>query len=151
MKLKSEKVDAVICQLEDAMIRKGKHLMKTSTIMMKVSMYIDLEDDSQEREELLDIGIKQVIQSRLYAHGYFSIGGGYFVNVATCQNIAYLQRVIDNKDNVIDQKKAARDRINELKSLNGQQVYEVDEDGNLIQVESKTREEVIGDLEADSI
>ena len=89
MQYKSEVVDTIINLLENRMKREGKHLLRTDTIFRLVTSHIDLTDELPEREELMSIGIKQVIQSRLYAHGYFSIQTGYFVNVEQCENLYY--------------------------------------------------------------
>ena len=141
----------VINLLETQMCGKKKHLLKTDTIFKSVSMHLDLSDDVPEREELLEIGIRQVIQSRLYAHGYFSIQTGYFVNIEECNNLFYLQNIIDNKDTTIDMKVKARNRIKELKGYAGQMVLVPDENNDLHWEETRTKEEIVADLEADAV
>lgn len=101
--------------------------------------------------ELLEIGIRQVIQGRLYAHGYFSVRIGYFVNVATCDNLWYLKQIIDNKDDVITDKTKVRNRIAELIQNAGQSKFIPGENNVLVFVEGKTIEEIIADFEADAI
>lgn len=150
---KSEIVDTVINTLEVRMKHEGKHLLKTSTVMKHVRMHINLNDDSPEREELMEIGVKQVIQGRLYAHGYFSISAvktGYFVNIDQCDNLLYLQGVLDNKDGTIEGKIKARNRLKELKGLNGQMVFVPDNNGLNI-IETKTQDELNTEIEADAI
>lgn len=151
MYYKSEVVDTIINLLETRMKRERKHLLKTDTIIQSVGMHIDLTDDLPEREELLTIGIKQVIQSRLYAHGYFSIQTGYFVNIDQCENLTYLQSIIDNKDNTIDMKVKARNRIKEIKGMPGQLVMIPDENNCLQTSANKTTEELQADIEADAV
>lgn len=148
---KSEVVDTVLNLAEEELRSTGKHLIKTETILKRVKGHINLADESQEREELLLIGIKQVIQSRLYCHGYFSIGKGYFVNVDRCQNTWYLEQIIDSKEDVLDQKAKAKKRLEELIGMNGQMYIDLDEAGNDIYKTTKTEREVIEDLEADAI
>lgn len=135
-----------IISIEERMKGEGKHLIKTSTILSYCEHYIDIEDD-----KLREIGIKQVIQSRLYAHGYFSVQMGYFVNVAECENIWYLQMIISEKDEVLKNKTIARNRLKELMGFNGQVTMIPDESGVLVLVETKTKEEIMKDLEADAV
>ena len=124
----------------------GKHLIKTSTIFSYCEHYVDIEDD-----KLREIGIKQVIQRRLYAHGYFSVQTGYFVNVAECENIWYLQMIINTKDEVLQDKTAARNRLKELMGFDGQVTMIPDESGTLVLVETKTKEKIMEDLETDAV
>lgn len=151
MKYKSEVVDNVILTIEERLISEQKNLIKSETVLSMVENHIDITDDEETRHELMLIGIKQVIQSRLYARGYFSIGGGYFVNVYTCKKIEYLQDVVKNKENVLEIKTIAKKRIEELVGAAGQSVYVPDENNNLILTETKLQDEVIADLEADAI
>lgn len=148
---KSEVVDTAILLLEGSLKETGKHLLKTDTIFDMCLGDIDLTDDMPEREELLDIGMRQVIQSRLYAHRYFSVETGYFVNVAECDNLGYLNLILKSKDNTIEKKILVRNRIKELKGLDGQMQFIPDESGILTPIETKTKDELIHDLEADAI
>lgn len=151
MKYKSEVVDSAILTAEDRLRREHKNLIKSETVLSMVENHIDLYDDEDVRQELMFIGIKQVIQSRLYAHGYFSIGGGFFVNVYTCKKIEYLKDVVKNKENVLEIKSIAKKRIEELMKTAGQSVLIPDENNNLILTETKLQDEVIADLEADAV
>lgn len=148
---KSEIVDDVILTLESIAKIKGKHLLKTDTICRMIGSQIDLTDDIPERRELLDIGIRQVIQSRLYAHNYYSVETGYFVNIDNCENLSYLKMIIDNKDEGIKVHVKARNRILEIKGLNGQACFVPDEHNELKIVYSQTKEELIEDLETDAV
>lgn len=148
---KSEVVDGIIMILEERLTAEDKHLIKTDTILMMCGERIDLSDDSNDREELLEIGMRQVIQSRLYTHGYFSVQTGYFVNIAECENLWYLGLLIENKDNTIRSKIDARNRIKELKEMAGSIVMIPDENNEMLLHEYKTKEEIIADLEADAI
>lgn len=151
MYYKSEVVDTIINLLESQMRHEKKHLLKTDTIIRLVAFRIDLSDELPEREELLAIGIKQVIQGRLYAHGYFSIQTGYFVNIEQCENLFYLQNIIDNKDSTIESKVKARNRIKVLKGLDGQMVLVPDQTNAVWPQETKTAEELQADIEADAV
>ena len=151
MYYKSEVVDTIINLLESQMRHEKKHLLKTDTIIRLVAFRIDLSDELPEREELLAIGIKQVIQGRLYAHGYFSIQTGYFVNIEQCENLFYLQNIIDNKDSTIESKVKARNRIKVLKGLDGQMVLVPDQTNAVWPQETKTVEELQADIEADAV
>lgn len=149
--LKSEVVDTIILTLEERLKQTGKHLLKTNTIFDMCKGHINLEDREYVREELLEIGMRQVIQSRLYAHGYFSVQCGYFVNIAECENLWYLNLMLNEKDNTIKVKVAARNRIKELKGFEGQMTLVPDENSELSLIETKTKEEVEADLEADAV
>lgn len=149
--LKSEVVDTVILALEERMKDTGKHLIKTDTICQMCGSHIDLSDEQREREELLNIGMRQVIQGRLYAHGYFSVETGYFVNVAECNKLGYLNLILNGKDTTIEGKIAARNRIKTIKGLDGQMAFIPDKNGQITVIETKTREELIDDLEADAV
>ena len=151
MYYKSEVVDSIINMLEGRMRHEKKHLLKTDTIIRLVTLHIDLSDEQPEREELLAIGIKQVIQGRLYAHGYFSIQTGYFVNIEQCENLFYLQNIIDSKDSTIESKVKARNRIKEIKGMPGQLIMVPDENNCLQTTANKTTEELQADIEADAI
>ena len=148
---KSEAVDRAITALEGKMRNEGKHLIKTESIIQIVSNLIDLTDTMQERQELLEIGIKQVIQGRLYARGYFSVTTGYFVNVLECENLVYLNMIINGKDDVIEGKVKARNRVKELTDRAGSTYMVPDKDNNLILVEYKPIDELMDDLEADAV
>ena len=137
--------------LEDRMEEMGKHLIKTDTIFDMCSHHIDLTGYSEEQDELIEIGMRQVIQSRLYSHGYYSVDIGFFVNVERCDSLEYLSMIITNKDGVIENKIAVRNKIKELKQLNGQMVFTPDKNGILTVAETKTHDEIIRDLEADAI
>lgn len=152
---KSEKVDSIIFRLKSRLIATNKNLIKTETIYKLCTRTIDLTGKDDEQDELLEIGMKQTIQSRLYANRFFSVYKGYFVNVDDCTNIAYLSMVINEKDNVLTNKVGVRNdikkRINELMAANGQMVMVPDKDGILNVEETKTQEEIIADLEADAV
>lgn len=148
---KSEIIDDVILTLESIAKLKGRHLLKTDTIYYMAGSRIDITDPLPERRELLEIGIRQVIQSRLYAHNYYSVETGYFVNIDNCENLSYLKMIIDNKDEGIKAHVEARNRILKIKGLNGQGCFVPDEHNELKVVYSQTREELIDDLEADAV
>lgn len=148
---KSEVVDSIINAYETEMRKAKKHLLKTNTLLNAISGHIDLTDELAEREELLLIGIKQVLQSRLYAHGYFSINTGYFVNLAECTNLAYIKCLLDSKDSTLEVKRVARNRIKELKGLDGQLEFIPDDNNCLDITENKTKEELLEDMEADAV
>lgn len=149
--LKSEIIDTIIVSLEHRLKDEKKHLLKTDTIFRMCQAHFNLDDAVGYRKEFLDIGARQVIQSRLYAHGYFSVQIGYFVKVDECKNIGYLNLMIKGKDNVIEDKIAARNRIKELKAMDGQMVFVPDENNVLTPIETKTKDEIVADLEADAI
>lgn len=148
---KGEIVDAAILCLEEELKQTGKHLIKTETILELCGAAIDLTDESKEREELLEIGMRQVIQSRLYVHNYFSVERGYFVNIIECENLRYLGLIENGKNTTIEIKNAALNRIKEIKKLNGQGVFIPGENNELECVETLTKEELLMELEADAI
>lgn len=148
---KSEVVDGAILILEERLKAEGKHLIKTETLFSMCSSEIDITDNTAERAELLEIGMRQLMQSRLYSFGYFSVSTGYFVSIAECDNLEYLNMIINSKDDVIEKKVKARNRLKELKALDGQMQFVPDESGILNMIETRTREEIEADLEADAI
>ena len=153
--LKSEIIDTIILSLELRLKDEKKHLIKTDTIFRMCQAHFNLDDDIGYRKEFLDIGAKQAIQSRLYAHGYFSVQTGYFVKLDECNNIGYLNLMLKGKDNIIEDKVDARNevrkRLNEVAALNGQMIFVSDESGVLTPIETKTKDEIVADLEADAV
>jgi len=146
-------VDVIIHGMEAEMRELGKHLIKTETVMIRLRNHINLADDNPEREELIKDGAKQLIQGRLYALGYFSVTTGYFVNLAECENLRYLEMLFNSKDSTIEVKTKARNRMKVLKGLNGQMVFTPDPlDPELLKlIETKTEEEIMEDIEADAL
>lgn len=145
--------DVIIHGIEAEMKMAGKHLIKTETIMNRLRNNIDMTDENPEREELIRDGAKQLIQGRLYALGYFSVITGYFVNLAECENLRYLEMLFNSKDSTIEVKTKARNRMKVLKGLNGQMVFTPDPlDPELLKlIETKTEEEIMEDIEADAL
>jgi len=156
-KRESEIIDEMIIVAEEIMKKLDKHLLKTETLreMCEHHPEVDIEDEDDMRERFLNSGLQQAMQSRLYAHNYFSVYDGYFVNVDTCQNIAYLKMILQSKDDVLLDKVGKRNeikkKVNEMLSYNGQMRLVPDEDNILSIIETKTMNEVIADLEADAI
>ena len=152
---KSEKVDSIIFMLKERLYLEKKNLIKTETIYEMCAHCIDLVGQDDEQNELLESGMRQTIQSRLYANRFFSVYKGYFVNVDECTNISYLSMVINQKDDVINNKANVRNdikkRINELIAANGQLKMIPDKNGILKIEETKTQEELFLDLEADAV
>lgn len=146
-------MDTIIHGMEAEMQELGRHLIKTETVMIRLRNHIDITDDTPEREELLELGTKQLIQTRLNAFGYFSITKGYFVNIAACENLRYLHMLIEDKDSTIKSRIDARNRMKTLKKLNGQMVYTPDplDPETLKLIETKTEEEVMQDIETDAL
>lgn len=147
----SEIVDIVLDTLEEKLKTTGRHLIKTDTVFDYCSDRIDLTDEDPTRERLLEKGMRQTMQTRLYGRNYFSVATGYFVNVDTCENIWYLKMIINRKDDTILDKTVVRNKLAELKGLNGdlRMVWDgVDYAGV---EETKTWDEIIEDLEADAI
>jgi hypothetical protein len=145
--------DVIIHGIEAEMKTAEKHLIRTETIMNRLRNNIDMTDENPEREELLEAGAKQLIQSRLYALGYFSITTGYFVNLAECENLRYLEMLFHSKDSTIEVKTKARNALKRLKGLDGQMMLTPDPfDPELLKlIETKTEEEIMEDIEADAI
>lgn len=146
-------MDTIIHGMEAEMRELGKHLIKTETVMLRLRNHIDMTDETPEREELLKDGAKQLIQGRLYALGYFSITTGYFVNLAECENLRYLEMLLHSKDSTLEVKTKARNELKKRKGLNGQMVLTPDPfDPELLKlIETKTEEEIMEDIEADAL
>ena len=147
---KSEMVDLAIIAIEDEMERTGKHLIKTDTLFSMVSNHLNLADEDPDREELLIIGMRQVMESRLYARGYFSVSIGYFVNVQQCSNVRYLEMITDSKEEVIQKKQDQLDRI-EVQLRQAQMKFIPDENNNLNLDEGMSEQEIRQALDEDAV
>ena len=142
-------VDTVIYDRIALMQSMNRHLLITDNILSDVAKVIDLKDEDSNREDLMIIGIKDVIQQRLYAKGGFSVRRGLFVNSADCENIRYLENIVDNKDEIILVKQKARDKIEELKKQKFDGQMEFNQNGEI--QENITEEEFLSDLLEDAV
>ena len=142
-------MDTVIYDRIALMQSMNRHLLITDNILSDVAKVIDLKDEDSNREDLMIIGIKDVIQQRLYAKGWFSVRRGLFVNIADCENIRYLENIVDNKDEIILVKQKARDKIEELKKQKFDGQMEFNQNGEI--QENITEEEFLSDLLEDAV
>lgn len=145
-------VENAIQVLEAKADREGKHVIKTGSIRKHipnrlVSDWIGLDT---ETAYLAKCGLTQVVQSRLYEHGYRSLGDGFFVKLDTCSNPEYLVELYNNADTSVQEKIAIRRRIKEQCDGQGAMIWA--NDGSLIGYEfAKTQEEFYACVKADAV
>lgn len=145
-------VENAIQFLEAKAEDEGKHVIKTSSIKDHVphDLVSDWIDQDTETSYLAKTGFGQVVQSRLYEHGYRSLGNGYFVKLDICDNPEYLVELYNNADTSVRDKIAVRKRIRE--QCDGQAVALFAQDGQFIGYEfNKTQEEFYECVESDAV
>lgn len=145
-------VENAIQSLELQAEIEGKHVIKTDSIKQRIPrrMVSDWIDQDTETAYLAKCGLGQVIQSRLYEHGYRSLGNGYFVKLDICNNPEYLVELYNNADTSVRDKIAVRKRIRE--QCDGQAVAIFAKDGQFIGYEfNKTQEEFYECVEDDAV
>lgn len=125
-------VGGIISDIEVALESKGKHIIKTKTIRERTLGCVEIKGVNDDSDYLADVGLGQVIQSQLYTKGYRSVRNGFFVNLDRCEDIEYLQKLLENADTTANDKIMIRNRIKSLrdKKLSGQ--IEFDIIGNVV-------------------
>ena len=111
-------VEEAINELERQIAETGKHVIKTESIKDLVNPRIIISGANDDSTYLAEIGFGQVIQSRLYEHGYRSLGKGYFVNLNSCRDVHYLMMLYDNADTSVADKVRIRKLIKEHREIN---------------------------------
>ena len=153
MKPISRLIDETITRIENIMIDSDKHVIKTESIKARVSAKTKIHGINENSTYLAGIGLGQVIQSRLNERGYRSVRCGMFVNIDNCDDIDYLNKIVENADQTAETRSRARARIKALrdKKLTGQ--LEFDIHGNVINGirDTMTEEELLEKLEADAV
>lgn len=145
-------VENAIRYLEMQAETEGKHVLKTESIKKHIpdNLISDWKDQDTETAYLAKCGLAQVVQSRLYEHGYRSLGNGYFVKLDICSNPEYLVELYNNADTSVRDKIAVRKRIKE--QCDGQAVAIFARDGQFIGYEfNKTQEEFYECVESDAV
>jgi len=145
-------VENAIQVLEAKADREKKHVIKTGSIRLFIPRQLvdDWVGQDTDTAYLANCGLAQVIQSRLYEHGYRSLGNGYFVKLDICDNPEYLTELYNNADVSVKDKVAIRRRIKER--CDGQSEAIFSEDGQFIGYKfSKTQEEFYACVEGDSV
>ena len=99
-------VEEAIQTLEAKADREEKHVIKNSSIdtLVPKSLVSDWYEIDTETAYLAKCGFAQVKQSRLYEHGYRSLGDGYFVKLDSCSNPEYLVELYNNADTSVKDK-----------------------------------------------
>jgi hypothetical protein len=145
-------VENAIQHLEAKAEDEGKHVIKTGSIKERIpnSIVSDWIDQDTETAYLAKCGLAQVVQSRLYEHGYRSLGNGYFVKLDICKNPEYLVELYNNADTSVRDKMAIRKRIKE--QCDGQAVAIFAQDGQFVGYEfNKTQEEFYEYVKRDAV
>lgn len=111
MKYITNIVDHEIELLEISMEHQEKHLISTDTLKERCLAHIDIDTGNDDTEWLSKIGFGQVIQSRLYAHGYRSVRTGFFVNFDKVTDIEYLAALLANAETNVLEKEMIKEQI----------------------------------------
>lgn len=142
-------VEEAINELERQIAETGKHVIKTESIKDLVNPRIIISGANDDSTYLAEIGFGQVIQSRLYEHGYRSLGKGYFVNLNSCRDVHYLMMLYDNADTSVADKVRIRKLIRE--QCDGQGVYIFDGVEPIGTRFNMTEEEFYDQVKADAV
>ena len=107
--------DQEIVYLEVEMEKFGKHLISTDTLMQRALPHFEIEAGTDSTEYFTDVGVRQVMQTRLYAHGYRSVRRGYFVNLDRCDSYEYLTALLESSETDVKTRAAVMEKIKEKK------------------------------------
>ena len=145
-------VEEAIQTLEAKADREEKHVIKNSSIdtLVPKSLVSDWYEIDTETAYLAKCGFAQVKQSRLYEHGYRSLGDGYFVKLDSCSNPEYLVELYNNADTSVKDKIRIRRMIKEHCDGQGMVIWAAD--GSFVGYEfTKTQEEFYACVEDDAV
>lgn len=146
-------VDFSIGSIESEMESGGKHVIKTETIKNRVLSRVEIGGINDDSDYLTDVGLAQIIQQRLYYRGYRSVRTGKFVNLDRCEDIDYLQQMLENADISAQEKICVAKRIKKIRDekLSGQIEFTID--GSILSGlhVPLSEEEFIEKLEKDAI
>lgn len=141
----------------------GRHIIRGSTVRERIRNCILLEYGNQDTKDLIEMGITQLAQQRLYAHNFRSASSkrknedkhlkGYFANFKECNNPYILVHMIKNQELSVSEKQTV---LENLKAQNKEILYGqgfMVFDGNeFVKFDSTmTEEEYIEMLEKDAI
>lgn len=138
--------DQEITYLEIEMDDARKHLISTETLRNRAIPHFDIATDSETADYFVDVGIGQVMQSRLHARGYRSVRRGYFVNLDRCDSLEYLTALLGNSELDIESREKVMKKIKEKRD--GQ--TSIDFATGTIHV-PMTEEEFMREIEADAV
>lgn len=145
-------VEEAVQTLEAKADREEKHVIKTASIkgLIPSGLTSDWMGQDTETAYLAKCGLAQVIQSRLYEHGYRSLGDGYFVKLDSCSNPEYLVELYNNADTSVKDKIRIRRMIKEHCDGQGMVIWAAD--GSFVGYEfTKTQEEFYACVEDDAV
>ena len=146
-------VDFSIGSIESEMEASGKHVIKTETIKSRVLSRVEIGGINDDSDYLTDVGLAQIIQQRLYNRGYRSVRTGKFVNLDRCEDIDYLQQMLDNANISTQEKICVAKSIKQTRDdkLTGQIEFTID--GSILSGlhVPLSEEEFIEKLEKDAI
>lgn len=154
MKPISAKIDSVITTLEAVMLSTDKHVIKADSIKQRVlnsTIIVGVNDDSTY---LAGVGLSKMIQSRLWERGYRCVQSGMFVNIDNCDDIDYLNQIVENAETNEETRARAKDRVKALRDACEQlaQTSFILDGNKYIGIKvPPTPEELLEKLEADAV
>ena len=118
----------------------NRHVIRTSTIRNRVTDYLLLDYGNNDTKDLVNMGITQLIQQRLYAKGFRSCDAksaepsdegtkrdGYFTSLKDCKNVEYLARMYRNQATTVKEKQQICEIIKSMHDgVLGQLYFEID-------------------------
>ena len=138
--------DQEIVFIEIEMEQLNKHLISTETLMQRALPHFDIDAGTDSTEYFTDVGVRQVMQSRLYAHGYRSVRRGYFVNLDRCDSLEYLQALLGNSELDVENREKVMRKIKEKRDAQTSMDFAT----GTIHV-PMTEEEFMREIEADAV
>ena len=79
-------VDNIITVVESQLDGEIKFAIKTETVKTMVKSIVPIRHKNPHFEYLMEVGLSQVIEQRLYQRGYRSICKGLFINLEKCND-----------------------------------------------------------------
>lgn len=149
MRRVSATVKNIIEDLISEATTKGKHVLKVETIRSRAERHIGTKCEDEDHEVLYSIGLNQLIYQWLNTFGFYSVRIGLFVNPDVCNNVQYLEAIINNASNSIDGRIKAMER---LKAKRDPQISMKFEDEDVVGFDvPMTEEEFVDYLLADAV
>lgn len=149
MRKVSMTVKVIVESLIAEATNKGKHVLKVETIRERAERHIGTGCEDEDHEVLYSIGLNQLIYQWLNAFGFYSVRIGLFVNPDACNNVHYLEAIINNAENSIDGRIKAMER---LKAKRDPQISMKFEDDDMVSYDvPMTEEEFVDHLLADAV
>lgn len=128
------------------MARKGKYVIKTSTLRERILIHCEIKSNDPNTQYLANCGLTQTVQSVLQTDGWRSvIGNGYFLPASDAKKAEWATFLRKNAKARVGQAEAAYEVVRQL-TMNFEDFEEIDDF-----IEEPAIEDVIADLEAYAI